>query len=101
MLLNPALTPKELGKGDLVQVVRASGSSSTNATTAGAKDVTRGLVISVTHAKKDSLGGASSGSVSLLVPASAGKDVIDASNGSLAGLALISRGNTTDTIQGD
>lgn len=101
VLLNPALTPKELAKGDLVQVVRASGSSSTNATTAGAKDVTRGLVVSVSRAKKDSLGGASSGSVSLLVPASTGKDVIDASNGSLAGLALISRGNSTDAIQGD
>jgi flagella basal body P-ring formation protein FlgA len=101
VLRNPALTPKELAKGDLVQVVRASGNSSTNATTAGAKDVTRGLVVSVTTAKKDSLGGASSGSVSLLVPASAGKDVIDASNGSLAGLALISRGNSTDAIQGD
>lgn len=101
VLLNPALTPKELARGDLVQVVRASGSSATNAGTSGAKDVTRGLVISVTHPKKDSLGGASSGSVSLLVPATAGKEVIDASNGSLAGLALISRGNSTDAVQGN
>jgi SAF domain len=101
VLLNPALTPKELAKGDLVQVVRASGSTATTSTTSGAKDVTRGLVISVTRPTKDNLGGASSGSVSLLVPASAGKDVIDASNGSLAGLALISRGNSTDAVQGD
>ena len=30
VLLNPALTPKELARGDLVQVVRASGSSATS-----------------------------------------------------------------------
>lgn len=103
VLLNPALTPRELAKGDLVQVVRASGSSAsaTSASGSDAKDVTRGLVISVSRTTKDSLGGASSGSVSLLVPASAGKEVIDASNGSLAGLALVSRGNSTDAIQGD
>jgi hypothetical protein len=101
VLLNPALTPQELAKGDLVQVVRASGTSASDASGSGAKDVTRGLVISVTRAEEDSLGGASSGSVSLLVPAAAGKEVIDASNGSLAGLALISRGNSTDAVQGD
>lgn len=101
VLLNPALTPKELAKGDLVQVVRASGSSASTSGTSDAKDVTRGLVLSVTRAKNDDLGGSSSGAVSLLVPASYGKEVIDASNGSLAGLALISRGQTTDAIQGD
>jgi hypothetical protein len=97
VLLNPALTPKELATGDLVQVVRAADSTSA----AGeAKDLTRGLVVSVTRARQDSLGGASSGSVSLLVPADAAKQVIDASRGTLAGLALLSRGNSVDVVPG-
>jgi len=97
VLLNPALTPKELAEGDLVQVVRAADSTSS---AGSAKDITRGLVISVTRARQDSLGGSSSGSVSLLVPEDAAKDVIDASRGTLAGLALLSRGNSVDVVPG-
>jgi hypothetical protein len=33
-----------------------------------------------------------------LVPAASAADVIDASSANLAGLALISRGNTTDDV---
>ncbi|NUR10018.1 MAG: hypothetical protein HOQ22_18155 [Nocardioidaceae bacterium] len=95
--LNPALTPKELAKGDLVQVVRASDGSTTRD---DAKDLTQGLVMSVTRPEKDSLGGASSGSVSLLVPEAAAKDVIDASHAQVAGLALLKRGQTVDVIPG-
>jgi hypothetical protein len=97
VLLNPALTPAELSHGDLVQVVRAADSTSSGV---GAKDITQGLVLSVRKAKSDSLGGASSGSVSLLVPESSAKEVIDASRGTLAGLALLSSGNTIDVIPG-
>jgi len=95
--LNPALTPRELAKGDLVQVVRASDNATSRTS---AKDLTEGLVLSVTRPKKDSLGGASSGSVSLLVPEIAAKDVIDASKQQLAGLALLQRGRSVDAIPG-
>ena len=97
--LVPALTPeRELARGDLVQVVRASGNTSTGSDAEDAEDVTQGLVISVSRPKEDSLGGASSGSVSLLVPEEDAKDVIDASHATLAGLALVSRGNQISVI---
>jgi hypothetical protein len=95
--LNPALTPKELARGDLVEVVRASESAGSRD---DVKDLTQGLVLSVTKPQKDSLGGSGSGSVSLLVPESAAKDVIDASHGQLAGLALLRRGQTVDAVPG-
>jgi len=96
VVLTPALAPeKELAPGDLVEVVRASGSS-----TAGesAERLTQGLVISINRPTKDDLGGGAAGSANLLVPATAAADVIDASSANLAGLALISRGNSTDDV---
>lgn len=96
VVLSPALAPeKELEPGDLVEVVRASGSSSTGE---GAARVTQGLVLSLHQPRKDELGGGAAGSVSLLVPSTAAADVIDASSANLAGLALVSRGNTTDDV---
>jgi len=95
--LNPALTPKELAKGDLVQIVRASDNATSRS---DAKDITQGLVISVSKPKKDSLGGAASGSVDLLVPQTYAKDVVDASKQQLAGLALVQRGLSVDAIPG-
>jgi hypothetical protein len=52
----------------------------------------------VTRPTKDSLGGASSGSVSLLVPESSAKDVVDASHAQLAGLALLKHGQSVDVV---
>jgi hypothetical protein len=95
--LNPALAPKELAEGDLVQVVRASSSSTSQE---NVKDLTQGLVLSVTRPAKDSLGGATSGSVSLLVPESSAKDVVDASHAQVAGLALLAHGQSVDVIPG-
>lgn len=96
VVLSPALAPeKALETGDLVEVVRASGSSSTDE---GAAPLTRGLVLAIHQPKRDELGGGAAGSVSLLVPSAAAADVIDASSANLAGLALISRGNTTDDV---
>jgi membrane-associated protease RseP (regulator of RpoE activity) len=95
--LNPDLTPSQLAKGDLVQVVRASDNAATGS---AAKDLTQGLVLSVSKAKKDSLGGPGSGSVSLMVPESSAKEVIDASHAQLAGLALLKRGQSVDAIPG-
>jgi hypothetical protein len=96
VVLNPALAPeKELETGALVEIVRASGSSSTGE---GAAPITQGLVLSIHQPKKDSLSSGAAGSASLLVPAASAADVIDASSANLAGLALISRGNTTDDV---
>lgn len=95
--LTPALAPKDLQPGDLVQVVRASNGSANNA---DAQEITQALVRSVTRPEKSSLGGSNSGSVDLLVPQDSAKDVIDASRATLAGLALLSRGNSVDVIPG-
>lgn len=92
--LNPALTPaSELRAGDLVQVVRVNGSA---ATTSQPRPLTTALVLSITQAKSDSLGGSQSANANLLVPAGAAGAVIDASAANLAGLALLERGQDTD-----
>lgn len=96
VVLSPALAPeRELEPGDLVDVVRASGSSSTDA---AAERLTQGLVLSIHKPQRDQLGGGAAGSVSLLVPAATAADVIDASSANLAGLALVSRGSTTNDV---
>ncbi|MGA9748005.1 MAG: SAF domain-containing protein [Nocardioides sp.] len=101
VVLSPALAPeKELQAGDLVEVVRASGSSAGGET---AVRITQGLVLSI-NAPKEKDGGLGSGAASsanLIVPASTAADVIDASSANLAGLALVSRGTTDDvTLSG-
>ena len=96
VVLSPALAPeKELETGDLVEIVRASGSTSAGE---GAVSLTQGLVLSIVEPKKGDLGAGSAGSANLLVPSDAAADVIDASSANLAGLALVSRGNTTDDV---
>ncbi len=101
IVLSPALAPeKELQAGDLVEVVRASGSSTAGD---GAERITQGLVLSINAPpKKDGgLGGGAASSANLIVPASVAADVIDASSANLAGLALVSRGSTDDvTLSG-
>lgn len=92
--LNPALTPAgELRPGDLVQVVRANGQSSTAG--AGARELTTGLVLTISAAEGEDLGGAGNASATLLVPDEAAGAVIDASAADLAGLALVERGQDT------
>ncbi len=81
-----------------MQVVRASNGSATNA---DAQEITQGLVRSVTRPEKSSLGGANSAAPTCSSPGLRHSDVIDASRATLAGLALVSRGNTDDvTLSG-
>lgn len=91
--LNPAITPAgELRSGDLVQVIRAGSKSGEEAV-----DITEGLVLSASAGAADDLGGAVSGSVSLLVPREAASAVVDAASAGSAGLALLERGLTVET----
>ena len=67
--------------------------------------ITEGLVVRKSRGSEDDLGGASAGSVSLLVPEEAAESVVDAAGNNRAGLALISKGNSLDDVdleyQGD
>lgn len=92
--LNPALTPTDLTSGDLVEVVRVSGSSGGGSSNQ-ATSLTEGLVLSVNRSRGDDLGGAQSTTVNLLVPNSVAGAVIDASGSDRAGLALLERGQDT------
>lgn len=90
--LNPKLTPaSELSAGDLVQVVRVAGQSAKGKVT----ELTTALVLSVNKSEGTDLGGQSTRSATLLVPAEAAGEVIDASAADLAGLALLERGQDT------
>ncbi|KQY64686.1 MULTISPECIES: SAF domain-containing protein [unclassified Nocardioides] len=92
--LNPAITPsKSLRGGDLVQVIRVGGSDKSEEP----RPITEAVVLSVSAASADDLGGGSTGSVSLLVPDSAAAAVVDAASADQAGLALLQRGASTDT----
>lgn len=96
IVLSPALSPgNELESGDLVEIVRAAG---TAAAGTQPERLTRGLVVSVTEPNKEDLGAGSASSANILVPSSVAADVIDASSANLAGLALISRGNSIDDV---
>lgn len=92
--LNPALTPADLRPGDLVEVVRVSGSSGDSA--GNAQPLTTALVLSISRKGGDDLGGTQTASVNLMVPDNVAADVIDASAGDLAGVALLERGQSTD-----
>lgn len=94
--LNPALTPAGLKPGDLVEVVRVSGNSSGGGSSNSATTLSEGLVLAITKQGGDDLGGTQAASVNLLVPSSVAGDIIDASAGDLAGLALLERGRDTD-----
>ena len=90
--LNPSITPAdELRGGDLVQVVRIGAKSGETAVV-----LTEGLVLSVSRASGDDLGGSSSGAANLLVPKSQASAVVDAAGADAAGLALVERGLALD-----
>lgn len=92
--LNPALTPSsELEAGDLVQVVRVNGGNSADGEV---QQISTALVLSISRASSDELGGTRTASANLLVPEEAAGAVIDASSADLAGLALLERGQSTD-----
>lgn len=91
--LNPALTPAGLQPGDLVEVVRVSGSSGGSS---GAQPLTTALVLSISRKGGDDLGGTQTSSVNLMVPDSVAADVVDASGAEVAGVALLERGQSTD-----
>jgi hypothetical protein len=95
IVLSPALAPDKLRAGDLVEIVRAAGSSGGAGV---AERITRGLVTSISSPDEDDLGGGAAASANILVPSSVAADVIDASSANLAGIALISRGNTIDDV---
>ena len=95
VVLSPALAPRNLRSGDLIEIVRAAGTSGGEGT---AQPLTRGLVTQINEASSDDLGGAAASSANIIVPASVAADVIDASSANLAGIALISRGNTIDDV---
>lgn len=91
--LTPKLTPSsELLAGDLVQVVRVTGQSARGKV----QELTTALVLTVNERESGDLGGQSTRSATLLVPAAVAGDVIDASASDLAGLALLERGQDTD-----
>lgn len=91
--LNPALTPGELAVGDLVEVVRVSGTQEIGSE----KVLTEALLLSVSESASTDLGGApQTASANLLVPASAASAVVDASGANLVGLVLLKRGQATD-----
>ena len=79
----------------MIEIVRAAGTSGGEGT---AQPLTRGLVTQINEASSDDLGGAAASSANIIVPASVAADVIDASSANLAGIALISRGNTIDDV---
>ncbi len=95
VVLAPALAPGNLKPGDLVQIVRAAGTSGGDGT---AKPLTRGLVTQVREPNTEDLGTGTAASANIIVPAAVAPDVIDASSANLAGLAVISRGNTIDDV---
>ena len=95
IVLTPALAPGNLRAGDLVQIVRAAGTSGGEGT---AQPLTRGLVTQVSEPNPDDLGTGTAASANIIVPAAVAADVIDASSANLAGAALISRGNTIDDV---
>lgn len=91
--LNPAITPsRDLRGGDLVQVIRVSGTQGRERPS----ELTEAVVLSVSAPQADDLGGGTNGSVSLLVPSSVASDVVDAASADRAGLALLQRGASTD-----
>jgi hypothetical protein len=95
VVLSPALAPGNLTAGDLVQIVRAAGTSGGEGS---AQPLTRGLVTFIREPGNDDLGTGTAASANIIVPASAAADVIDASSANLAGIAVISRGNTIDDV---
>lgn len=95
IVLSPALAPDNLRTGDLVEIVRAAG---TAASGTQPERLTRGLVTAVNAPGEDDLGTGAASSANIMVPASVAADVIDASSANLAGVALISRGNTIDDV---
>ena len=96
VLLTPGLVPEEpLEPGDKVMVVEAGPDTGTTQT-GGA--ITEGLVVGKSRARQDSLGGATTGSVTLLVPVAAVDTVVNAAGNNRAGMALLSRGNSVDDV---
>ncbi|RYU12766.1 hypothetical protein ETU37_07265 [Nocardioides iriomotensis] len=95
IVLSPALAPDNLREGDLVEIVRAAGTSGGGA---AAERLTRGLVTSINEPDEEDLGGGAAASANILVPSAVAADVIDASSANVAGIALISRGNTIDDV---
>lgn len=96
VLLTPGLAPSsELTEGDKVIVIRTSQDANS---TAGGEEITEALVVGKSGARKDSLGGASAGSVNLLVPEGTAEAVVDAAGTNRAGLALLSHGNSADDV---
>lgn len=94
--LNAALTPaRELRDGDLVSVVRVGGEGAQAEPTV----VTEALVLSVSQASADDLGGETLGSISLLVPDEVAYLVVDAAGSDLAGIALLERGVSSDSVE--
>lgn len=100
--LDPSLAPATiLTGGDLVEVVRTSGTSSNASAGAGQPiPLTQGLVLSVQGAGSSGSGldsgGTSTPTATLLVPSSAAAEVIDASGAKAAGIALLKRGQSID-----
>lgn len=101
--LDSSLAPAAiLTGGDLVEIVRTSGTSSSAAAAGGGQPVpiTQALVLSVQGSGGSSGGlsgdGTSTPTATLLVPTSAAAAVIDASGAKAAGIALLKRGQSID-----
>jgi len=96
VLLTPGLAPGKdiIRPGDIVTVIRAAQESG-NGT---GRTLTEGYVQGKDRGDKDGLGGASAGSVTLLVPSEAAEAVVDAAANNRAGLAIVSRNNGLDNL---
>lgn len=96
VMLSPGLTPVgEIAPGDKVMVVRVDDNA---AGTGGGQALTEGLVLDRSRTSADDLGGPSTGSVTLLVPEETVEQVVNAAGADKAGLALLSRGNSSDDV---
>lgn len=92
--LTDALVPTaELDSDDLVQIMRVS----RNDSGAPAQPLTQALVLSVDSVSEGSGLASGGGSLSLLVPAEAAADVVNAAAADVAGVALLKRGQDIDT----